>query len=54
MIAIQADQQKMKESYLPKFRKVIPEIKVARYYQLEKKISAVVYYELAMNIPLVK
>ena len=54
MIAIQVDQQKMKESYLPKFRKAIPEIKVARYYQLENKIAAVVYYELAMNIPLVK
>lgn len=53
-VAIQADQQKMKESYLPKFRKAIPEIKVARYYQLENKIGAVVNYELAMNIPLMK
>jgi len=54
MIAIRADQQKLRESYLPKFRKAIPEIKVARYYQLENKIEAVVDYELAMNIPLVK
>ncbi|HME45735.1 MAG TPA: hypothetical protein VKF36_21770 [Syntrophorhabdales bacterium] len=53
-VGIQADQQKMRESYLPKFRKVLPEIKVARYYQLENKISAVVNYELARNIPLVK
>jgi hypothetical protein len=53
-VGIQADQQKMKESYLPRFRKVLPDIKVARYYQLENKISAVVNYELARNIPLVK
>jgi len=54
MVVIQADQQKLKESYLPQFRKTLPEIKVARYYQLENKISAVVNYELAMRIPLVK
>ncbi len=53
MLVIQTDQQKMKESYVPKFRKALPDIKVARYYQLENKISAVVNYELAMNIPLV-
>jgi hypothetical protein len=54
MLVIQAAQEKLKESYLPQFRKVLPEIKVARYYQLENKISAVVNYELAMNIPLVR
>ncbi len=53
-IAIRADQQKLRESYLPKFRKALPEMKVARYYQLENKIEAVIDYELAMNIPLVK
>jgi hypothetical protein len=39
--------------FLPKFRKVLPEKKVARYYQLENKINAVVEYELAKQIPLV-
>ena len=53
-MAIQADQQKMRASYLPKFRAVLPEKKVARYYQLENKINAVVAYALAANIPLVK
>ena len=52
--AIQADQQKMRASYLPKFRAVLPEKKVARYWQLENKINAVVAYALAANIPLVK
>ena len=53
-LAIQAAQQKLKASYLPKFRKALPDIKVARYYQVENKISAVVNYELAAAIPLVK
>jgi hypothetical protein len=33
---------------------VIPETKVARYYQIENKIRAVVNYELASEIPLLK
>jgi hypothetical protein len=33
---------------------VLPEIKAARYYQIENKINAVLYYEIARNIPLVE
>jgi hypothetical protein len=45
---------KLRQSYLPKLRKVLPEVKVARYYQVENKIQAVLMYELAAKIPLVK
>jgi hypothetical protein len=45
---------KLRQAYLPKFRKAIPEVKVVRYYQIENKIYAVLLYELARNIPLVK
>jgi hypothetical protein len=45
---------KLRLAYLPKFREVLPEVKVARYYQIENKIQAVLMYELAENIPLVK
>ena len=45
---------KLRETYLPEFRKVIPEVKVLRYYQIENKINAVLFYELASNIPLTK
>ena len=45
---------KLRQAYLPKFRKVLPEVKVVRYYQIENKIYAVLLYELARNIPLVK
>jgi len=53
-LAIQAEQQKLRVSYLPQLRKVLSDIKVARYYQLENKVGAVVTYELATSIPLVK
>ena len=53
-MTIEKLRQKVREAYLPKFRKVLPETKVARYYQIENKISALVNYELASHIPLVK
>ena len=45
---------KLRQAYLPKFRKALPEVKVARYYQIENKINAILMYELAGKIPLVK
>jgi hypothetical protein len=35
MIAIENDRLKLRKDYLPKFRKVLSDKKVARYYQLE-------------------
>ena len=45
---------KLREAYLPKFRKVLSPVKTARYYQIENKIQAALYYELAQKIPLMK
>lgn len=45
---------KLRKAYLPKFRAVLPEVKVARYYQIENKIYAAILYELAARIPLAK
>ena len=45
---------KLRKDYLPKFRKALPDKKVARYYQIENKIQAALYYELAVEIPLVQ
>jgi hypothetical protein len=53
-MSIESDRLKLKKEYLPKFRKVLSEKKVARYYQLENKIDAIVNYEVAKVIPLVK
>jgi hypothetical protein len=53
-MAIEAEHLNIRQSYLPRFRQVLPEMKVLRYYQLENKIEAVVNYELAASIPLVR
>jgi type IV secretory pathway TrbF-like protein len=53
-MTIEALGPKLRKAYLPKFRKALPEAKVARYYQIENKIQAALFYELAANIPLVK
>jgi hypothetical protein len=53
-LTIQEDRVKLLQSYLPKFRTVLPEKKVARYYQLENKTYAVVLYDLVRQIPLAK
>jgi hypothetical protein len=47
------DVLKLKRQYLSKFRKGLPETKVARYYQIENKMDALVAADLALQIPLV-
>lgn len=53
-LAIEAARLKIRQAYVPRFRKVLRERQVARYYQLENKVQAAVSYELAAEIPLVK
>jgi len=53
-LAIERDRVRKKQSYLPKLRQALPEKKVARYLQIENKIEAVIRYELARKIPLVR
>jgi len=53
-ITIESLGLKLRQSYLPKFRKALPEKKAARYYQIENKIQAALNYELAKEIPLVQ
>jgi len=53
-LAIESDRIKMIQSYVPKITKAVGSKKAARYLQLENKINAVLRYELAANIPLVK
>jgi hypothetical protein len=52
-LAIEESEVRLKQSYLPRLEKVLPETKVARYLQIETKIRALVRYELAAQIPLV-
>ena len=53
-ITIESLGLKLRQAYLPKFRKVLSEKKVARYYQIENKMQATLNYELAREIPLVQ
>lgn len=51
---INGDLQTLRKAYLPKFQKVLPPTKVASYYQLEQKVHALLSFELAGRIPLMK
>ena len=53
-VAIDGDRATLAKAYMPKFGAVLSAKKVARYYQIENKIRAVINYDLAANIPLVK
>ena len=53
-LAIEQDRINLKQSYRPKLRQALPEKKVARYLQIENKVEAVIRYELAGKVPLVK
>jgi hypothetical protein len=53
-MTIEALRLKLNKAYLSKFHKVLSDAKVVRYYQIENKINAALYYEFAANIPLIK
>ena len=53
-LAIEGDRVKLRQSYLPRLRRALPEKKVARYLQIENKVDAIIRYELAGKIPLIK
>jgi hypothetical protein len=53
-LALESERVKLLQSYVPKVSKAVGSKKTARYMQLENKINAVIRFELAANIPLVK
>jgi hypothetical protein len=53
-LALETERVKMLQSYVPRISKAVGMKKAARYLQLENKINAIVRFELAANIPLVK
>jgi hypothetical protein len=52
--AIDKAEADLKSSYAPKLGKVLPVIKVVRYLQIENKIRALVKYDIASGVPLVR
>jgi len=53
-LALEANHVAQLKAYVPRFQKVLPALKVARLYQVENKMRALVNYDLARHIPLVK
>jgi predicted outer membrane protein len=53
-LAIEQSEADLKSTYAPKLSKALPVIKAVRYLQIENKIRAVVKYDLAQGVPLVK
>jgi hypothetical protein len=51
-LALERDRAALLQSYRQRFGSVLPPMKVARYYQIENKIRAIVNYELAKGIPM--
>jgi len=46
--------QKLRKKYIKKFRKILPEVKVTRYFQLEGKLDAIIDFDLASQVPLME
>jgi len=53
-LAAEADRAKVRRDHLAELAKTIPGRKVARFYQIENKMDAVVRYDLAATIPVVE
>jgi hypothetical protein len=53
-LAIDQAEANLKSTYAPKLGKALPVRKVARYLQIENKIRAVVKYDLAQGVQLVR
>lgn len=53
-VAIEQAEANLRSSYAPKLGKALPVKKVARYLQIENKIRAIVKYDLASGVPLVR
>jgi hypothetical protein len=53
-VALEANHVALLTKYVPRFQRVLPPRKVARFYQVENKLRAVLNYDLTRTIPLVK
>jgi hypothetical protein len=51
---VKGDLMEVRKRYVSEFAKILPMLKVARFYQLENKLAADVEAELALLVPLVE
>ena len=53
-LQIDADRVALRRAYLPEFAKVLPGRTLARFYQIENKMDAVIRFDLASTIPVLE
>ena len=53
-VSVEQAEANIKSTFAPKLSKVLPVKKVVRYLQIENKIRAVVRYDIAQGVPLVR
>ena len=53
-LTVEEDRAKVRRDYLDDFTGALPGKKVARFYQIENKMDAVIRYDLAAEIPVVE
>jgi len=53
-LALEGEHVALLNGYVPRLQRVLPARKVARFYQIENKLRALVNYEFAREIPLIK
>ncbi len=53
-LAVEADRIQVRRTYVPEFAAIVPGRKLARLYQIENKMDAVIRYDLAATIPVVE
>ena len=53
-VSIEQAEANIKSKFAPKLSKALPVKKVSRYLQIENKIRAVVRYDIAQGVPLVR
>ena len=53
-LGIERARLQVKNKYVPRFRKILPSRKAARFFQVENKLDAIINFELAAQIPVVR
>ena len=53
-VKIEQARANLKVKFLPRFKKVLPAKKVARFYQVENKLDVTILNEMAENIPMLR
>jgi hypothetical protein len=52
-LTAEADRVQVRRTFIPEFAAVLPGRKLARLYQIENKMDAVIRYDLASTIPVI-